>query len=62
MGRLFLIFLILGSCLVTTLGKGFNPRLFKEFVEMRVGTGEPIYWYCIGEISERKIAGKGRRY
>jgi hypothetical protein len=52
MGRLFLIFLILGSCLVTTLGKGFNPRLFKEFVEMRVGTGEPIYWYCIGEIYE----------
>jgi hypothetical protein len=30
----------------------FTPELFKQFTTMRVGTGEPIYWYCIGEIYE----------
>lgn len=33
-------------------GGKFTPALFKEFTEMRIGTGEPIYWYCIGEIYE----------
>jgi hypothetical protein len=32
--------------------QGFNAKLFKEFTEMRIGTGEPIYWYCVGEIYE----------
>jgi hypothetical protein len=32
--------------------QGFNGKLFKEFTEMRIGTGEPIYWYCIGELYE----------
>ncbi|GEM_PF-907981 len=32
-------------------GKGsFNQKLFDKFVEMRVGTGSPVYWYCIGEL------------
>jgi len=31
---------------------GFNPELFKQFTEMRIGTGEPVYWYCIGEVYE----------
>ncbi len=30
----------------------FNASLFKEFTEMRVGTGEPVYWYCVGEVYE----------
>jgi len=29
-----------------------TPQLFKQFVDMRIGTGEPIYWYCIGEVYE----------
>jgi hypothetical protein len=33
-------------------GQGFNAKLFKDFTEMRIGTGEPVYWYCIGEIYE----------
>ena len=28
----------------------FTPELFKQFVEMRAGSGEPIYWYCLGEL------------
>ncbi len=32
--------------------QGFNPDLFKQFTVMRIGTGEPVYWYCIGEIYE----------
>ncbi|MGH9842852.1 MAG: DUF1838 family protein [Blastocatellia bacterium] len=30
--------------------QSFTPELFKQFVEMRTGTGEPVYWYCIGEL------------
>lgn len=30
--------------------QNFTPELYRQFVEMRVGTGEPVYWYCIGEI------------
>lgn len=29
-----------------------TPALFSQFVDMRVGTGEPVYWYCIGEVYE----------
>ena len=32
--------------------QSFNAELFKQFADMRVGTGEPVYWYCIGEIYE----------
>lgn len=32
--------------------KNFTPKLFNQFTEMRVGTGEPVYWYCIGEVYE----------
>jgi hypothetical protein len=32
--------------------QGFDANLFKQFTEMRIGTGEPIYWYCVGEIYE----------
>ncbi|MBX7170457.1 MAG: DUF1838 family protein [Pyrinomonadaceae bacterium] len=46
---LFLIFFLFSQ---TVLSQSFNAKLFKEFTDMRVGTGEPIYWYCIGEIYE----------
>lgn len=31
-------------------GDVFTPDLFAKFVEMRVGRGEPVYWYCLGEL------------
>ncbi|MBL8087630.1 MAG: hypothetical protein JNM85_06110 [Chthonomonas sp.] len=27
-----------------------NESLFAKFIENRVGAGEPVYWYCIGEL------------
>ncbi len=30
----------------------FTPEFFRQFTEMRAGTGKPIYWYCVGEIYE----------
>jgi len=31
-------------------GKGFTPDVFKQWVDMRVGTGEPVYWYAVGTV------------
>ena len=31
-------------------GGGFDEELFEIFLKARVGTGEPIYWYSIGEV------------
>jgi hypothetical protein len=31
-------------------GGGFDEELFETFLEARVGTGEPIYWYSVGEV------------
>ncbi|MCS6874720.1 MAG: DUF1838 family protein [Pyrinomonadaceae bacterium] len=44
----FLVFLFFAS----SKAQNFTEELFKTFVEMRVGKGEPVYWYCIGEIYE----------
>lgn len=30
--------------------EGFTQQLFDQFIEMRVGTGAPVYWYCYGEL------------
>lgn len=48
------LLLILSVCIFTqnALPQGFTPNLFKQFTEMRIGTGEPIYWYCVGEVYE----------
>jgi hypothetical protein len=29
---------------------GFDTKAFRAFVDMRVGTGEPVYWYCTGTV------------
>jgi hypothetical protein len=29
---------------------GFDQKAFRAFVDMRVGTGEPVYWYCTGTV------------
>lgn len=31
-------------------GKGFDQEIFDQFVELRVGTGDPVYWYMKGEV------------
>ncbi len=35
----------------TVTRNGFDRETFEEFVEMRIGTGDPIYWYGLGVIS-----------
>jgi hypothetical protein len=30
--------------------RGFDPALFQQWVDMRVGSGEPVYWYCVGTV------------
>jgi hypothetical protein len=29
---------------------GFDADAFRAFVDMRVGTGQPVFWYCIGTV------------
>lgn len=31
---------------------GFDQNAFRSFVDMRVGTGQPVYWYCEGLVYE----------
>lgn len=50
---LLALFLVLGAWQLTPAQSatyGFTPTIFDQFVTMRVGTGAPVYWYCIGEI------------
>jgi hypothetical protein len=47
-----IITLSLLFCLSAVNAQNFDINLFREFVKMRVGEGEPVYWYCIGEIYE----------
>ena len=35
----------------TVTRNGFDRETFEEFVEMRIGSGDPIYWYGLGVIS-----------
>lgn len=30
--------------------RGFTPEIFRAWVDMRVGSGEPVYWYAIGTV------------
>jgi len=37
---------------IPSLGRsGFDRETFEQFVEMRIGTGDPVYWYGLGVIS-----------
>ena len=29
---------------------GFSPESFRQWVDMRVGRGEPVYWYAVGTV------------
>ena len=28
---------------------GFTPELFDRYIHLRFGTGDPVYWYAIGD-------------
>jgi len=30
--------------------RGFTPEVFARWVDMRVGKGEPVYWYAVGTV------------
>lgn len=30
--------------------RGFSPEVFRQWVDMRVGRGEPVYWYAVGTV------------
>jgi len=45
--------LLLSSLCVSQLDArehGFSPETFRQWVDMRVGRGEPVYWYAIGTV------------
>lgn len=49
----WLMLVIVGGCsAATTLaaGRGFDAEVFDRWVEMRVGRGAPVYWYCTGTV------------
>lgn len=48
--RTALILLVATQMTTQMRADGFDPDLFKKFIELRAGTGEPVYWYCIGEV------------
>lgn len=43
---IFLFFLAPGFCQEVK----FSPEMYDTWVKMRVGKGEPVYWYCFGEV------------
>lgn len=46
-----LLVLVMGWPLETAArDRGFTPEVFGRWVDMRVGTGEPVYWYAIGTV------------
>lgn len=41
---------VLTSAIAAAADHGFDSGVFRRWVDMRVGTGEPIYWYAIGTV------------
>ena len=43
---------VLAGCLLAPRApaQGFDVNSFTAFTDMRVGTGEPVYWYCVGTV------------
>ncbi len=48
--RLAIAALLLGLLPLQAPATGFDPATFQRWVEMRVGTGDPVYWYCVGTV------------
>ena len=43
--------LLLGSATpAIAADRGFTPDTFAKWVEMRVGSGEPVFWYAVGTV------------
>lgn len=50
---MYRVTLLLLSCLATAwpaLAGGFDPDKFENWVSMRVGSGDPVYWYSTGTL------------
>ena len=45
-----LLLMVVGIVAPLAAGGTFNRDLFMKFLDMRVGTGEPVYWYNVGEV------------
>ncbi len=45
-----LVGVLMFPVLATASGGGFDEKLFETFLKARVGTGDPVYWYSIGEV------------
>jgi hypothetical protein len=41
--------LLIGAAAIAN-ASGFDDTMFRRWVEMRVGSGDPVYWYCIGTV------------
>lgn len=50
--RLFIVLVLVASVSISAFGQGFSAAQFREFTTMRTGTGQPVYWYCVGEVYE----------
>ena len=51
--RRMLSILLIASALISPVHArehGFSPETFRQWVDMRVGRGEPVYWYAIGTV------------
>jgi len=50
--RIFILTLFIASGLcaprVDASDRGFTSEIFKQWVDMRVGEGQPVYWYAVG--------------
>ena len=44
--------IVLAACVLPQRApaQGFDVESFTAFTDMRVGTGEPVYWYCVGTV------------
>lgn len=42
--------LALAAMASPALAGGFTPELFERWIDARVGTGEPVYWYSVGTV------------
>ncbi len=42
--------LLFATAASPSFASGFTPALFKTWIDARVGTGKPVYWYSIGTV------------
>jgi hypothetical protein len=50
MKRIILLSFLALCANYATRAQDFSQATFQQFADMRIGTGQPVYWYCVGEI------------